>query len=206
MAMISAPLYVSFVLVSLALIAIPGPNVALIVSTSIAHGWRAGLMTVAGTSAAMALQLVLTVAGTSALLAAASAWFSWLRWAGVIYLIYLGVRAWRAPVRNEPGKGFPPGSRTVFTRGVLVSLTNPKTLLFFGAFLPQFVSTDRTVVPQLMILAATFLVLAVALDSSWALLAHRAAATFSRRRVLRNRLEGGLLMGAGLGLAAARET
>jgi len=203
--MVSAPLYVSFVLVSLALIAFPGPNVALIVSTSIAHGRRAGLMTVAGTSAAMALQLVLTVAGTSALLAAAAAWFSWLRWAGVAYLIYLGVQAWRAPVRNPTGNVLP-GSGAVFTRGVLVSLTNPKTLLFFGAFLPQFVSPDRAALPQLAILAATFLVLAVALDCSWALLAHRARAMLSRRGALRNRLEGGLLMGAGLGLAVARES
>jgi homoserine/homoserine lactone efflux protein len=205
MAMISAPLFISFVLVSLALIAFPGPNVALIVSTSIAHGRRAGLITVAGTSSAMALQLLLTVAGTSALLAAAAAWFSWLRWAGVAYLMYLGVRAWRAPVRNALGNSLPPGNRTVFTRGVLVSLTNPKTLLFFGAFLPQFVSTDRAAVPQLVILAATFLVLAAALDSSWAVLAHRAAAMLSGRGALRNRLEAGLLVGAGLGLAAARD-
>ena len=206
MAMVSAHLYVSFVLVSLALIAFPGPNVALIVSTSIAHGRRAGLMTVAGTSTAMAVQLVLTVAGTSALLAAASAWFSWLRWVGVIYLIYLGVRAWRAPARDATAHRYSPGSRTIFTRGVLVSLTNPKTLLFFGAFLPQFVSTERAALQQLVILASTFLVLAVALDSSWALLAHRASAVLSRRGALRNRLEGGLLIGAGLGLAAARET
>ena len=205
--MVSAPLYFAFLVTSIALIAFPGPNVALIVSTSIAHGRRAGLVTVAGTSSAMAIQLLLTVAGTSALLAAAAPWFSWLRWAGAAYLIYLGVRAWRAPAGNGTGNVMPARAEgAVFARGVLVSLTNPKTLLFFGAFLPQFVSTDGPALPQLIVLAGTFLVLAVGLDTAWALLAHRAGARLSRRKDLRNRLEGGLLIGAGVGLAVARES
>ena len=203
--MVSAPLYFAFLLTSIALIAFPGPNVALIVSTSIAHGRRAGLVTVAGTSSAMALQLAVTAAGTSALLAAAAPWFSWLRWAGVAYLMYIGVRAWRAPVSNaRQNEAVVPASRAVFIRGVVVSLTNPKTLLFFGAFLPQFVSTEKAALPQLFALATTFLVLAVVLDTAWALLAHRARAMLSRRKDLRNRIEGGLLIGAGVGLGVAR--
>jgi threonine/homoserine/homoserine lactone efflux protein len=205
--MLSAPLYFAFLLTSLALIGFPGPNVALIVSTSIAHGRRAGLVTVAGTSSAMALQLSVTVAGTSALLAAAAPWFSWLRWAGVAYLVYIGVRAWLAPVSNAgENQAEVPASRAVFIRGVVVSLTNPKTLLFFGAFLPQFVSPEKAALPQLFVLATTFLVLAVALDTAWALLAHRAGALLSQRKDLRNRVEGGLLIGAGVGLAVARES
>jgi threonine/homoserine/homoserine lactone efflux protein len=82
----------------------------------------------------MALQLALTVTGMSAILAASASWFSWLRWAGAVYLVYLGVRAWRAaPLKGTQSAPAPP-SVTVFTRGVLISLTNPKTLLFFGAF------------------------------------------------------------------------
>ena len=200
--MVPASLYLAFLLTSLALIAFPGPNVALIVSTSMAHGRRAGLVTVAGTSSAMALQLALAVSGMSAILAASAGWFSWLRWLGAAYLVYLGVRAWRAPVQQARGAGpVAPPSRAFFTRGVLVSLTNPKTLLFFGAFLPQFVRADRPLMPQLAMLAATFLALAIALDGSWALLAHRAAGMVYRWRRWPNRVQGALLIGAGLSLA-----
>jgi len=205
--MVPLPLYFAFVFTSLGLIAFPGPNVALIVSTSMAHGRRAGLVTVAGTSSAMALQLAVTVSGMSAILAASAGWLSWLRWLGAAYLISLGVRAWRSPVRRGTETAVsPPASLVVFMRGVFISLINPKTLFFFGAFLPQFVSTERDVVPQLIQLALTFFALAVALDSSWALLAHRAGAILSRGRRWHNRLQGGLLIGAGLTLAIARKS
>jgi threonine/homoserine/homoserine lactone efflux protein len=203
--MVPLPLYFTFLVTSLALIAFPGPNVALIVSTSMAHGRRAGLVTVAGTSSAMALQLAVTVSGMSAILAASAAWFSSIRWLGVAYLIYLGLRAWRAPVRHQ-AETTPPASLAVFVRGILISLTNPKTLFFFGAFLPQFVSTERAVLPQLMQLALTFLALAIALDSSWALVAHRAGLILSGSRRWHNRLQGGLLIGAGLSLAIVRKS
>ena len=200
-------LYFAFLLTSLALIAFPGPNVAVIVSTSMAHGRRAGLVTVAGTSSAMALQLALAVGGTSAILAASAGWFAWLRWLGATYLLYLGLRAWYAPVRQAAGAGpASPASRAFFARGVLISLTNPKTLLFFGAFLPQFVTVERPLMPQLATLAVTFLTLAVALDSLWALLAHRFGALLSGWGRWPKRIEGGLLMGAGLGLAIARKS
>ena len=204
--MVPAPLYFAFVLTSLALIAFPGPNVALIISISMTHGRRAGLATVAGTSSAMALQLALTVTGMSAILAASASWFSWLRWAGAVYLVYLGVRAWRAaPLKGTQSAPAPP-SVTVFTRGVLISLTNPKTLLFFGAFLPQFVSAERPPLTQLTMLAVSFLALAIVFDSVWALLAHRAGEMFVERGRWRNRVQGSLLIGAGLGVALARKS
>jgi len=205
--MVPFPIFFAFLLTSLGLIGFPGPNVALIVSTSMAHGRRAGLVTVAGTSSAMALQLAVTVSGMSAILTASAGWFVWLRWLGAAYLIYLGVRAWCAPVGSATETAVaPPTSLVAFMRGVLISLTNPKTLFFFGAFLPQFVSTERAVLPQLTQLALTFFALAVALDSSWALVAPRAGALLSRGRHWRNRLQGGLLIGAGLGLALARKS
>lgn len=133
-------LYAAFVLATVVLIALPGPNVALIVANSVAHGRGYGLLTVAGTTAAMVPQLVLTVAGMTGALTLLSHVFEWVRWAGVAYLVYLGIQALRAPavdltrVRPEPKR-----PRDILLRGFLVSLTNPKTLLFYGAFLPQFV-------------------------------------------------------------------
>ena len=203
----SLELYLAFVGATAVLILMPGPNVALIVANSVAHGMRYGLVTVAGTSSAMVVQLALTVIGMTTILAVMADWFEWLRWIGVAYLIYLGLQAWRAPavdLTRAPPQ--PRSSRAIFLRGFLVSMTNPKTLLFYGAFLPQFVSAEASLVPQLVLLSATFLCVAVLLDSAWALLASRFRAALAVNGKLRNRLTGSLLIGAGAGLAMARRT
>jgi threonine/homoserine/homoserine lactone efflux protein len=94
--------------------------------------------------------------------------------------------------------------RLIFGRGLLVGLTNPKTLLFYGAFFPQFIVPGPDASDQLLLLALTFLVIAVVLDGAWALLAARLRALLVTHVRLRNRLTGGLLVGAGVGLALAR--
>lgn len=202
--MIDLPLYLGFIAASALLILIPGPNVSLIVANAIAHGTRYGLLTVAGTTAAIVVQLALTVYGMTAALEALAAWFEVIRWAGVAYLVFLGIRAWRAPPVTLAGTAPQPRSlRAIVLRGFLISLTNPKTLLFYGAFLPQFVAPGRPVGPQLALLSLTFLVIAGGLDSAWALAAGRARRVLGMRPRLRNRLTGGLLVGAGVGLALA---
>lgn len=203
----SVELYLAFVLATVVLILVPGPNVALIVANSMAHGARFGLVTVAGTSSAIVLQLALVVAGATAMLDLLAAAFDWLRWLGVAYLVWLGVRAWRAPAgdlaRIAPQER---AARTIYARGLLVGITNPKTLLFYSAFLPQFVEPGGDVVRQLLLLAATFVVVAVVLDGLWAVMASRLRALLVKHVRLRNRLTGGLLVGAGVGLAFARRS
>ena len=133
-------------------------------------------------------------------------WFEWLRWIGVAYLVYLGVRAWRAPpvdLAHAPPQ--PRSVRAIFWRGFLVSLTNPKTLLFYGAFLPQFVNPVHNPTAQLILLSVTLVVIAVVLDGVWAVLAGRFRAALAGNEKLRNRLTGSLLIGAGVGLALARK-
>ena len=201
----SLDLYLAFVAASAVLILIPGPNVALIVANSVAHGTRFGLLTVAGTSSAVVVHLALTVLGATAILSFLAASFDWLRGAGVIYLVWLGVRAWRAPAVDLADTEAQARSvKLIFGRGFLVGLTNPKTLLFYGAFLPQFVTPGPTVADQLLLLAATFLVVATVLDGLWAVLAGRLRKLLRTHVRLRNRLTGSLLVGAGLGLALAR--
>jgi homoserine/homoserine lactone efflux protein len=202
----SSELYLGFVVAAIALILTPGPNVALIVANSVAHGPRLGLLTVAGASSAMVVQLTLTVLGAAALLAFLADWFAVLRWIGVAYLVWLGVRAWRAaPVELSQMGARPRSPRAIFLRGFAVSLSNPKTLLFFGAFLPQFVTPGADASAQLVTLAATFLALAIALDSLWALFAGRLVRAIGLDGRMRNRMTGGLLIGAGVGLALARK-
>ncbi len=197
-------LYLGFVAASAVLILIPGPNVSLIVANSIAYGTRYGLLTVTGTSAAIVVQLALTVLDLTATLGALAGWFEWIRWIGVAYLLYLGVRQWRAAqvdlTRTNPQ---PRSIRAITLRGFLISLTNPKTLLFYGAFFPQFLSVDAPVGPQVAVLSLTFLAIAAGLDCTWAISAGRVRGFLAIRGRLRNRLSGGCLIGAGLGLALA---
>jgi threonine/homoserine/homoserine lactone efflux protein len=198
-------LYLAFVLATTILILIPGPNVALIVANSVAWGPRFGLLTVAGTASAMVPQLALTVLGMTELLGTLGVWFEWVRWIGVAYLVWLGVRAWRAPAPDLAcTRPEPRAARTIWLRAFLVSLTNPKTLLFYGAFFPQFMTSKADVFGQSLILSATFLALAILLDSTWALAAARARSVLRKGSRVPNRLAGGLLIGAGLGLALAR--
>jgi homoserine/homoserine lactone efflux protein len=201
----SISLYLAFVAAVTLLMLIPGPNVALIVANSVAHGARYGLMTVLGTSAAMVLQLVLTGLGMTALLGEVARAFEVLRWLGVLYLLWLAFSAWRAPpvdlTQTKPERR---RMAAIFARGFLVSLTNPKTLLFYAAFFPQFVDPHAAAAAQIVLMSATFLTLAVVIDGGWALLAARFRAALALRGKLRNRLTGGALAGAALGLALAR--
>ena len=203
----SIELYLAFIAAVVILMAIPGPNVALIVANSMAHGTRFGLLTVAATSSAVVVQLTLTVVGATAVLAFLAASFDWLRWLGVAYLVWLGIATWRAPTidlaRTKP---LARSARLIYARGFLVGLTNPKTLLFYGAFFPQFITPGPEAGRQLLLLAVTFLVVAIVCDSGWAILAGRLRALLVAHTRLRNRLTGGLLVGAGLGLAMARRS
>jgi threonine/homoserine/homoserine lactone efflux protein len=203
--MIALDIFLAFVAATALLMVIPGPNVALIVANSVAHGTRFGLLTVAGTASGVVVQLALTVLGASAALDFLAASFDWLRWAGVAYLIWLGTAAWRAPpVDLTQVRPQARSARTIYLRGLLVCLTNPKTLLFCGAFLPQFVTPGPDATRQLVLLAITFFVVSTVLDSLWAMLAGRLRALLVARARLRNRVTGGLMIGAGLGLALAR--
>lgn len=204
----SWPLYLAFVAATTALILLPGPNIMMIVANSIAYGPRRGLATVAGVSSAMAVFLALTTLGMTSLVLAASHWFDVLRWAGAAYLVYLGIRQWRAPPAGAVSAGAPARLSRVFWQGFAVSATNPKVLLFYAAFLPQFVDPALPVLPQMVLLSATFLVIAAGLDSCFALTAGRARRLLADPRYsrLQNRITGSFLIGAGAWLALVRRT
>ena len=204
--MMELPVFLAFIGATALLAVTPGPNVALIVANSVAYGPRYGLLTVAGTAAATAVQLALTAIGINGLLNTMGSWFEWVRWAGVAYLLYLGVAQWRAaPVDLTRTKPQPKSRRAVFLHGSLTSLTNPKVLFFLGAFFPQFIDRDGDVGAQIALLCATFLAVAAAIDCGWAALAARLRGVLARHGRFRNRLSGGLLVGAGVGLAAVRD-
>lgn len=184
------------------LVLIPGPNAALIVATSIRRGLGLGLVTVAGTTAGIAVQLLMVVAGLAALIDAAASALAWIKWLGAAYLVWLGIRTWRAPASTTDDTGL--ASRTgAFWRGAMLALTNPKTLLFNAAFLPQFVGDGTAAGSQLLVLGAVYLAVIAIGDSAWALSATTARHWLNRCGRLGNRMTGGVLVGAGVGLALA---
>jgi threonine/homoserine/homoserine lactone efflux protein len=196
--------YLAFLGISALLIAMPGPNVLLVIATALAHGHRQGLVIVAGTSCAMVIQLAVAAAGNALLATALSEVFAWVKWAGAAYLIWLGIQNLRAMGRRE---ALPAATRAGFWQGFWVSLTNPKTILFFGAFLPQFVTPGQPAAPQLALLSASFLLLAVVLDSSYALACGKLGRLARSQRLARIRhgVTGVVLVGAGAVLAASNK-
>lgn len=200
-------LFLALVLAAAFLVLIPGPNVALIVATSIASGTRAGLLAVAGTSLGIAAQLALTVFGLSALVAMAADVLTWLKWAGVAYLVYLGIRSWNAPAEDLGAvDAAPPLNARLFWGAFVVAVVNPKTLIFNSAFLPQFVSTDApfSIETQFILVSGLFLLVMALGDSCWAILAGRARGFLKRYGAARNKISGAFLVGAGAALALAR--
>ena len=195
----------AFALAVAMLTLLPGPNVALIVANSLAYGARWGVMTAAATSSASMLQLTLVAVGMASVVSQLGAWFGILRWAGVAYLVFLGVQQWRArPAALEAVRPQPRSARRIFARAIAVSVTNPKTLLFYAAFFPQFLSPDRPAGPQLLLLGALYLAIAVLIDCGWACGAAQVRTLFGARMRWINRASGTVLIGAGIGLALER--
>ena len=186
------------------LVAIPGPNLALFVGNTLAYGVRAGAVTVFGTALGVAIQLALVVFGLAALLSVAASALIWLKWAGVAYLIYLGIAAWRRGGARESAMAVTASPRhRLFAQGVLISTLNPKTLLFNIAFLPQFVSADSGTTGLLMP-AAIYLSVIVVGDLLWVAFAGSARPLIAKLGHVRHRLTGSLFIASGVGLAFAR--
>jgi len=203
---IDPTLWISFVAASAVLAIIPGPIVTLVIANSLSQGTRAGAANVLGTLVGNAALFTIGGLGMTWILTTLTEWFDVLRIAGAAYLIYLGIRQWRAkPEGLEASKPAKAG-RSLFLQGVVVAITNPKTIVFYAAFFPQFTNPTLPISGQLAILSMTFLVVAGSLDLTYAALAGRLRQWLSgkRRARIRNRITGALLMGTGAALALAR--
>ena len=204
----SLHLFLAYCLAVAILLLMPGPVVTLVVANALSHGSRSGLATVAGASLGNAILLIATAVGLVAFFALLSEVFGIVRWTGAVYLIWLGIKAWRA----HGGQGAPvspaakPASRAVFLQGFLVALTNPKAIVFYIAFLPQFIDPHLPAGPQLLVMIGTMIVMGLLSDGAYALLAGRVRGWFTApaRRRLQSRVTGTLLIGVGCGLLLAR--
>ena len=198
-------LFAAFLVITAILIVTPGPIVTLVIATGARQGVRAAMVTVAGTSLGDAVLLTTIAFGLNWVLQNAAALFELLRWIGAAYLIWLGIQAWRHAGETRPVET---SGRVNFTRGFLVALSNPKTIAFFTAFLPQFVDPKLPVATQLVVMCVVTALLAALSNSALAIVSGMGRAWFMRlsRVKLLGRASGAVLIGGGLWLSLARRT
>jgi threonine/homoserine/homoserine lactone efflux protein len=198
--------WLPFAIASAILVAIPGPTVLLVISYALGHGRRYALVTTAGVALGDLTSMTASMLGLGVILAASATLFTALKWLGAAYLIYLGIKLWRVPVTaggDAPSVGETRTSR-IFAHAYAVTALNPKSLVFFVAFVPQFIDTQVATWSQIAVFEATFVLLGTLNALGYAVLASAARRAIRSPRVQRsvNCTGGTLLIGAGL-LAAA---
>ncbi len=198
----------TFAFACMILAIVPGPNVTVIIATALQRGVGAGLAVVAGTSIGILSMVFVVALGFEALLGFMGWAFDWIKTIGAIYLIYLGYSMVRASgkvndniqVRREPWF-------KLVIRGFLVNASNPKTLLFIGAFIPQFITSDAPAFSSLMVLGLVFFVVTTFIDSLYAVMAGSLGATLNNARLkILNRVSGLIVMAGGAWLALQQKT
>lgn len=196
----------AFVAACIFLAITPGPNMSLIIANTSAHGLRGGLWTLAGSTTGFSILVAIAALGMTSVMVLMAEWFDAIRWLGAAYLVYLGARQlYSAMYPTDPQTVRLPRSGALYMNGLVVSLSNPKVLLFLGAFLPQFVDPTQPPGRQLAILAALFVATLLTVDLSYTFLLARARRAFTAQhtRVL-NGIAGGLLLVGGALLATLR--
>lgn len=197
--------WLAFVAASAILLAIPGPTILLVISYSLSHGRKVASATVAGVALGDFTAMTASMLGLGALLATSALLFTVLKWVGAAYLIYLGIKLWRAPVSAQQaveGDADMPAVRPlrVFLHTYAVTALNPKSIVFFVAFLPQFLDLAKPLFFQMTVFEVTFLILATINAALYGLLASMARDTIRKPKVQKivNRTGGSLMIGAGL--------
>ena len=206
----SLEMWAAYVIAATIVLVIPGPTILLVISQAISHGRRSVIPLAAGVTLGDFTAMTLSLLGLGAILAASAALFSILKMIGAVYLIYLGIKLWRSdPEKHEMNFAAAKASNpSLFKSAFIVTALNPKGIVFFVAFLPQFVNPQSQTAPQLLILGGTFLLLASINAALYAVFAGHLRDTMQNAKVRRwfNRCGGSVLIGAGIFTAAIRRS
>ncbi|WP_257098932.1 LysE family translocator [Pseudovibrio flavus] len=198
----------AFVLASVVVLAIPGPTILLVISYALGQGRRSAVATVSGSSLGDFVAITASLLGAGAILAASSTLFTLLKLVGAAYLVWLGIKMWRAPTltRDIKAAGAHTPLRKIFGNCFLVTALNPKSIIFFTAFVPQFVDPASALTPQFVTLIVTFVSLATINAVMWAMMAGSLRVHFQKPTAMKiaNRIGGGFLVSAGLLTAAVQ--
>ena len=205
-------LVLTYIAATIVLLAIPGPTIIMVISQALAHGRRVAFASVIGVGLGDLFAASLSLLGVGTVLAASATAFTVIKWLGAAYLIWIGINMWRAPITPldvdeladaKSGKSFP-----VFRDAFLVTLFNPKGIVFFIAFVPQFISAAHAFTPQAVILVIIFVILGMANAAAYALLASSARNWIKQPSVLRmaTRLGATFLVSAGVASLFVKRT
>jgi homoserine/homoserine lactone efflux protein len=191
-----------YLLAAIGLSLSPGPNGLLALTHGALHGRRKALYTIFGGACGFIAVIALSMFGIGALLKTSLAWLTVLKWIGGAYLVWLGIQIWRSPAIGIEVNGSvrPRAGWSLFRQGALSALTNPKALLFFAAFLPQFIDPARSLVVQFFIMAGTFAAIEIATEVFIASMAHRLNPWLRRVGRRFNQACGGVFMAIGIAL------
>lgn len=203
--------WLAFALACTVVLLIPGPTILLVISYTLSHGRRAALASVTGVALGDFVAISLSLIGLGAIVATSATLFTALKWVGAAYLIYLGIQKWRSRPESAvvSSDGLPSVQhRTLIRQSFTVTVLNPKSIAFFIAFLPQFMSAGAPFAPQMAILAATFVGLAIANAVLYVFAADAMRRAIRRPGVLRwaERVSGSILIGAGIMTTTLRRT
>lgn len=202
--------WLAFAVAASVIILIPGPTVMMLVGYGLARGRGIALFTMPGVALGNLLAITLAFAGVGALLATSALLFTIVKWVGAAYLIWLGIGLWRAKP-EAPGKRqshHRQKPKRIFFHAFAITALNPKSIAFFMAFLPQFMSSDAALLPQYLILTLTWVAVSAIFDSIYALAAGTARETIQQPSIAKavNRLGGSVMIGAGIAMAAMRRS
>jgi threonine/homoserine/homoserine lactone efflux protein len=199
--------WLAFAAASGILLVIPGPTVLLVVSYALGQGWRTALPTAIGVALGDFTAMTLSMLGLGALLASSAMLFTSLKWIGAAYLVWLGIKLWRAGgTLDARPRATAATAAKMLGHAWLVTALNPKSITFFVAFLPQFLDPSANFLTQMIVFETTFLVLAFSNATGYALVAARARAAVGHSRALSvlNKVGGSLLIGAGIAAVSFR--
>ena len=199
--------WAAFTAASALLMIIPGPTILLVISYALGQGWRAAFPMAIGVALGDFTAMTLSMLGLGALLAASATVFTILKWVGAAYMIWLGIKLWRAGgALNAKPRADGASRLKMLGHAWIVTALNPKSIIFFVAFMPQFLNPQADFLTQMLVFETTFLILAFANAIGYALVASRARAAIRNERVVgaANKVGGSLLLGAGILTATAR--
>lgn len=204
-------LWLAFVAASTALLLIPGPTVLLVLSYALSQGRTVALATVAGVSLGDLLAMCASLAGLGAVVMTSATVFTALKWLGAVYLVYLGIKLFRSASTASPNdltQTSGASARKVFTHATIVTALNPKSIAFFIAFVPQFITPGNALLPQFMVLTGTFVGLAAINALAYALLADKLRRRIARPAVMAalSRFSGSALVVMGIATATLKRS
>ena len=205
----SFEILLTYILAVIIIVSIPGPNIILIINDSIKHGFNKSLYTILGIKLGTSFLFLVSLSGLTALLSLFSSMFAIIKWVGVFYLIYLGTSQIISSLKETPvGDKYEDKDNNFLLKGFMISVTNPKGLLFAGAFFPQFINDQLAIWPQILILCGGFLLISFIIEIIYAYISDTTGKMFKSNnfKIITERVSGVFLIMFGLGLSLVKKS